>query len=105
MEGLALCISNAAIGLNLTAANPKYRLISNNCQHLVETLVRILCDGKVISQGRLDEELSMISPKLARDIMVARLRSKLDVADEKEDSDTVQGDVSVIKDLWQTIKR
>lgn len=71
------------------ALNPRYSLLSNNCQHLVEVMVKELCNGKVISQAKLDEELSLASSKIARDLIVARLRSKLDVGGENEDSPSV----------------
>ena len=84
--------------------NPRYHLLSSNCQHLVETLVKDLCDGKVISQAKLNEELALASPKIARDLLVARLRSKVDVAGEREDSETVQEDVRSIKQLWEVMR-
>ena len=87
------------------ALNPRYRLLSSNCQHLVETLVKDLCNGKVISQAKLDEELALASPKIVRDLVVARLRSKVEVAGEKEDSESVQGDVDLIKKLGDMMRR
>lgn len=67
-------------------------------------MVRELCDGKMISQAKLEEEIRLISPKIARDLMVARLRSKLEREDQKEDSELVQNDVFTIKELWGRIK-
>jgi len=81
------------------ALHPRYHLIDSNCQHLVEDLVRKLCDGKAISQAKLSEELSAASPRIARDLVVARLRTKLDALHEREDSDGVKEDVENIKTL------
>lgn len=86
------------------AVHPRYNLLTNNCQNLVETMVRLLCDGKMISQAMLNEELSLISPKIARDLMVARLRSKLDASNENEEPDDVKEDVDVIKAWLQKIQ-
>ena len=80
--------------------NPRYHLLSNNCQHLVDTLVKELCNGKVISQAKLDEELSLASPKIARDLMIARLRSKMDVGGESEDSTSVKEYLGALKKHW-----
>ena len=79
------------------ALHPRYNLLSNNCQHLVDSLVKELCNGKVISQAKLDVELSLASPKIARDLLVARIRSKLDVEGEREDSESVKEDVDMIQ--------
>ncbi|KAF4985154.1 hypothetical protein FDECE_16777 [Fusarium decemcellulare] len=81
-------------------ANPRYRLLSNNCQHLVDSLVKELCNGKVISQAKLDEELSLASPKIARDLIVARVRSKMDVGGETEDSASVKECLDAFKKHW-----
>ncbi|KAI5456746.1 hypothetical protein BGZ63DRAFT_517566 [Mariannaea sp. PMI_226] len=66
--------------------NPRYRLLSSNCQHFVDTLVKALCNGKIISQAKLDEELSLASPRIARDIIIARFRSKLERKDREAES-------------------
>lgn len=84
--------------------NPRYSLLSSNCQHLVDTLVKDLCEGRVISQAKLDEELALASPKIARDLLVARLRSKMDDDGEKDDSQTVQEDVNLLKQLWEVMR-
>lgn len=91
-------------GEHFIAANKRYNLLSNNCQHLTENLIRELCNGKMISQAKLEEEIRLISPKIARDLMVARLRSKLEKEDQKEDSESVQHDVFTIKELWGRVK-
>lgn len=83
--------------------HPRYNLLSSNCQDLVENLVKQVCNGRLISQAKLSEELSLASPKIALDLMVARLRSKVETLDEHEDSDTVQGDMDVIKVLWNRV--
>jgi hypothetical protein len=80
--------------------NPRYRLLSNNCQHLVDSLVKELCNGKVINQAKLDEELSLASPKLARDLIVGRIRSKMDVGGESEDSPSIKEHLEAIKSHW-----
>ncbi|KAF5024628.1 hypothetical protein F66182_3392 [Fusarium sp. NRRL 66182] len=80
--------------------NPRYRLLSNNCQHLVETLVKELCNGKVISQAKLEEELALASPKIARDLVIARMRSKMDAGGESEDSPMVKECLDAIKKHW-----
>lgn len=74
-------------------------MISSNCQHLVDNLVKELCNGKVISQAKLDEELSLVSPKIARDLMVARLRSRIDAMGENEESEAVQEDLALTRRL------
>lgn len=91
-------------GENFIAANKRYNLLSNNCQHLTENLIKELCNGKTISQAKLEEEIRLASPKIARDLMVARLRSKLEREGQKEDSASVQDDVFTIKELWGRIK-
>ncbi len=58
----------------------------------------------MISQAKLEEEIRLLSPKIARDLMVTRLRSKLEKEDQKEDSQSVQNDVFTIKELWGRIK-
>ena len=94
----------SSTGENFIAANKRYNLLSNNCQHLTENLIKELCNGKTISQAKLEEEIRLASPKIARDLMVARLRSKLEREDQKEDSESVQNDVFTIKELWGRIK-
>lgn len=97
-------ISLHPLGEGFIAANKRYNLLSNNCQHLTENLIRELCNGKMINQAKLEEEIRLISPKIARDLMVSRLRSKLEKEDQKEDSESVQHDVFTIKELWGRIK-
>lgn len=80
--------------------NPRYSLLSNNCQHLVDSLVKELCNGKVISQAKLDEELSLASPKIARDLLVGRIRSKMDGGGESEDSPSIKEHLEAIKSTW-----
>lgn len=99
-----LSIHSRFPGEGFIAANKRYNLLSNNCQHLTENLVKELCNGKMISQAKLEEEIRLISPKIARDLMVTRLRSKLEKEDQKEDSESVQNDVFTIKELWGRIK-
>ena len=41
----------------------------------------------------MEEEIRLASPKIARDLMVARLRSKLEGEHQREDSESVQDDV------------
>ncbi|KAF7552064.1 hypothetical protein G7Z17_g4587 [Cylindrodendrum hubeiense] len=94
------------LGLAHMALHPKYRLLSNNCQHLVETLVKALCNGKVISQAKLEEELSLASPKIARDLIVAKFRSKMQLKSEKGDKgDKDDSDSDTVKDFFETIKK
>lgn len=87
------------------SVHPRYNLLTSNCQDMAESLVRELCDGRIISQAKLSEELSLVSPKIALDLMVARLRSKIEVLDEHEDSDTVKADMDTIKGLWHKVHR
>ncbi|KAJ8127742.1 hypothetical protein O1611_g5895 [Lasiodiplodia mahajangana] len=91
------------LGATHLTAHPKYNLLSSNCQHLVETLVRELCDGKTISQAKLEEELRLASPRLARDLLVARLRSKLDAKEIKEQHEDFEDEVNTIKALERTM--
>ncbi|KAM5360203.1 hypothetical protein ACJZ2D_013913 [Fusarium nematophilum] len=88
------------LGRQHMALNPRYHLLSSNCQHLVETLVKELCNGKVISQAKLDEELALASPKIARDLIVARIRSKMDAGGESEDSPSVKEYLEGLKRHW-----
>lgn len=91
------------LGLHHMALHPRYNLLTSNCQDLAESLVKQLCDGKVISQAKLSEELSLASPKLALDLMVARLRSKVEISKEHENSETVQEDMDIIKGLLHRV--
>ncbi|KAI0509328.1 hypothetical protein F5B22DRAFT_360907 [Xylaria bambusicola] len=91
------------LGTNHLTAHPKYNLLSSNCQHLVEVLVKELCDGKTISQTKLEEELSLASPRVARDLLVARLRSKLDAKEQKEQPESLEDEVNTIKALERTM--
>lgn len=93
-----------AIGQHHIGLNPRYKLLSNNCQHLVDSLVKELCNGKVISQAKLDEELSLASPKIARDLLVGRIRSKMDVGGESEDSPSIKEHLEAIKSHWSDRK-
>ncbi|KAI1484154.1 hypothetical protein F4774DRAFT_364953 [Daldinia eschscholtzii] len=94
-----------AIGANHMLLHPRYNLLTSNCQDMAENLVRQLCDGRIISQAKLSEELSLVSPKIALDLMIARLRSKIEVLDEHEDSDSVKVDMDTIKALWHKVHR
>lgn len=85
--------------------NPRYRLLTSNCQDLVENLVLLLCNGKIISQAKLNEEVSLVSSKIALDLMVARLKSKLDIGGEHEDSEGVTEDLDIIKGLWHKVHK
>jgi hypothetical protein len=58
----------------------------------------------MITQAKLEEEIRLASPKIARDLMITRLRSKLERENQKEDSEAVQNDVFTIKELWGRIK-
>ncbi|KAI0421141.1 hypothetical protein F5X98DRAFT_330223 [Xylaria grammica] len=91
------------LGANHLTAHPRYNLVSSNCQHLVEILVRELCDGKTISQAKLEEELRLASPRVARDLLVARLRSKLDAKETKEEPESFEDEVNTIKALERTM--
>ncbi|KAI8959122.1 hypothetical protein F5Y11DRAFT_359452 [Daldinia sp. FL1419] len=93
------------IGANHMQLHPRYNLLTSNCQDMAESLVRQLCNGRIISQAKLSEELSLVSPKIALDLMIARLRSKIEVSNEHEDSDTVKADMDTIKGLWQKVHR
>ncbi|KAI5863137.1 hypothetical protein GGS23DRAFT_568454 [Durotheca rogersii] len=92
-----------ALGIHHMELNPRYHLLTNNCQNMVESMVRQVCDGKIISQTKLNEELALASPKIALDLMVARLRSKIEKFEEHEESDGVKEDVDIIKGLWHKI--
>ncbi|KAI1771400.1 hypothetical protein F4818DRAFT_430164 [Hypoxylon cercidicola] len=91
------------LGAEHMTLHPRYNLLSSNCQDLVESLVKQVCNGRIISQAKLSEELALASPKIALDLMVARLKSKMETLDEQEDSDTVKDDVDVIKVLWRRV--
>lgn len=53
----------------------------------------------VISQAKLDEELSLISPKIARDLLVGKIRSKMDTGGETEDSASIKEHLAAFKRL------
>ncbi|KAH6889502.1 hypothetical protein B0T10DRAFT_404573 [Thelonectria olida] len=106
------------VGLAHMDLHPRYSLLSNNCQHLVDTLVKELCNGKIISQAKLEEELSLASPQIARDLMVAKFKSKLELKEkkekkgpdktkedeekeEKEENETIREYLDAIKKLWE----
>lgn len=71
---------------------------------MVEILVRQLCDGKVISQAKLKEELSLISPKIALDLMVAKFKSRMDAHGEEEDAEKVKEEDHVVKEDVDNIR-
>ncbi|KLU85692.1 hypothetical protein MAPG_04713 [Magnaporthiopsis poae ATCC 64411] len=86
--------------------NPKYSLRESNCQHLAETLVRELCNGgRLISQHKLDEELKLISPKMAMDVIMAKLQNKLEDPGQGEESHSVKRDVDILGTLWARVKK
>lgn len=87
------------VGFRHMSSNPRYHLLENNCQHLVEALVAELCNGAHVEQAKLSEELKEVSPKIAMDLMAARLRSRIDDKKEHEDSENVKEDVAVLKSL------
>ncbi|KAH6658065.1 hypothetical protein BKA67DRAFT_557072 [Truncatella angustata] len=100
------------LGHHHLTLHPRYKLLDDNCQDMVEVLVKHLCDGKVISQAKLREELSLASPKIALDLMMAKFRSRMDTFDDHEDSEKVKNenaevneDVNIINSLWQKIHR
>ncbi|KAK6063863.1 hypothetical protein SCUP234_13238 [Seiridium cupressi] len=100
------------LGIEHMTSHPRYNLLNSNCQDMVETLVKQLCNGKVISQAKLREELSLASPRIALDLMVARFKSRIDSFGDHEDAEKikdqdveVQKDVDVIGTLWRRIHR
>lgn len=99
------------LGAEHLAAHPRYNLLNSNCQDMVEILVKQLCEGRTISQGKLKQELAAISPKIALDLMVARFRSRVDTFGEDQDpeklkaNDTeVQKEVDMIDVLWSRVR-
>ncbi|KAI1393728.1 uncharacterized protein F4822DRAFT_22309 [Hypoxylon trugodes] len=93
------------LGAAHMALHPRYNLLTSNCQDMAESLVKQMCNGKLISQAKLREELALASPKIALDLMVARLRSRIEVLDEHEESDAVKADMDIIKGLWHRVHR
>ncbi|KAK9413299.1 putative PPPDE domain-containing protein [Seiridium unicorne] len=100
------------LGIEHMTSHPRYSLLNSNCQDMVETLVKQLCNGKIISQAKLREELSLASPRIALDLMVARFKSRIDSFGDHEDAEKikdqdveVQKDVDVIGTLWRRIHR
>lgn len=99
------------LGAEHLVLHPRYNLLNSNCQDMVEILVKQLCEGSTISQGKLKEELAAISPKIALDLMVARFRSRVDTFGEHEDPDTVkehdevQKDAAMIDVLWDRVRK
>ncbi|KAI2630710.1 hypothetical protein GGR54DRAFT_583830 [Hypoxylon sp. NC1633] len=94
-----------ALGATHMVLHPHYNILTSNCQDLAESLVKQLCDGRMISQAKLSEELSLVSPKIALELMIARVRSRIEELDENEDSDGVKADMDVIKGLWHKVHR
>jgi len=92
-------LTNDGIGASYMSLNPRYNILTKNCQHLVEQMVKEVCDGKVISQWKLSEELARSAPKIGLYVMIARLAA--DVLDGKKsvDSKTVIRDIKFIKGL------
>ncbi|KXJ94860.1 hypothetical protein Micbo1qcDRAFT_193917 [Microdochium bolleyi] len=93
------------LGHKHMTSNPRYHLLENNCQHLVEALVAELCNGAHVEQAKLSEELEHVSPRIAMDLMAARLHSRMDVKNEKEDSEGVKEDVDVLKSLLKLYEK
>lgn len=50
--------------------HPRYNLFEANCQNLAEALVVELCNGKVISQSNLGEEVKMLSNKMSSTLLM-----------------------------------
>lgn len=100
-----------SLGAEHLVLHPRYNLLNSNCQDMVEILVKQLCEGSTISQGKLKEELAAISPKIALDLMVARFRSRVDTFGEHEDPekvkdhDEVQKDAAMIDVLWDRVRK
>ncbi|KAI1489812.1 hypothetical protein F5X96DRAFT_639127 [Biscogniauxia mediterranea] len=94
-----------ALGQHYMSLHPRYNLIKANCQDLVESLVKELCHGSVIHNAKLSEEIRQLTPKISMDLMIARLRSKMELTDAKEDSNSVQEDMDVINHFWKKVKR
>ncbi|KAH8668548.1 hypothetical protein BX600DRAFT_460246 [Xylariales sp. PMI_506] len=92
------------LGTEHMVLHPRYSLLSNNCQDMVENLVKSLCNGKVISQAKLREELKLASPRIALDLMVARLRSRMDKLPEHADIDKVKNEHKDVSEDVDTIK-
>ncbi|KAL7626867.1 hypothetical protein AAE478_003641 [Parahypoxylon ruwenzoriense] len=93
------------LGMHHMALHPRYNLLTNNCQDMVERLVKQVCNGKIISQAKLSEELALASPRIVLDLMVARLKSKIEALEEHEDSDVVMEDIDAIKGVWHRVYR
>jgi hypothetical protein len=67
-------------------------------------MVKEICDGKVITQWKLSEELARVAPRIGLYVMIVRLAS--DVLDRKKsvDSKTVIRDIKFIKSLHELDK-
>ncbi|KAK7712951.1 hypothetical protein SLS64_001441 [Diaporthe eres] len=50
--------------------HPRYNLFEANCQNLAEALVMELCNGKVISQSNLGEEVKMLSTRMSSTLLM-----------------------------------
>jgi len=50
--------------------HPRYNLFEANCQNLAEALVVELCNGKVISQSNLGEEVKMLSTRMSSTLLM-----------------------------------
>lgn len=81
------------------ANRPKYNVLTNNCQTLVEDMVKELCDGKIITQWKLDQELARAAPKIGLYVMIARLAADVLGGKRTLDSATAVRDMDFIKSL------
>ncbi|ROW09616.1 hypothetical protein VMCG_02384 [Cytospora schulzeri] len=73
------------------SSHPRYNLFSNNCQHLAEELVRELCNGKIISQANLGEEVKLLSTKISS-VMLMKMHLDRDALRELRSDIKTAGD-------------
>lgn len=84
-----------------TRANPRYNVFTNNCQNMVEKLVKDICNNKVISRQKLSEELVVASPRIGLYLMVAKVAANVFVGDTSLNDSSVARDLNIIKGLWK----
>lgn len=73
------------------SSHPRYNLFSNNCQHLAEELVRELCNGKIISQANLGEEVKLLSTRISS-VLLMKMHLDLDSLRELKSDIKTAGD-------------
>ncbi|KAH8907782.1 hypothetical protein BR93DRAFT_566181 [Coniochaeta sp. PMI_546] len=84
-----------------TRSNPRYNILTNNCQNMVEKLVKDICNNKIISKQKLSEELVLASPRIGLYLMVAKVAGNVFLGGTSLNDSSVTRDLNIIKGLWK----